>query len=211
LKTVVTKGEFAQRHSRSPAWVSNMIAEGKITPEALIGDGVRARIWVERADADLAGSLDPSQQAAQARPIQVSIPFERESAAASEGAISPETSALRELERQRHADLARRAKADADSAEHEAEAKRRRNALDEGKYVLAEEASRTFARQLAETTAKTDTFIVNRMARDTAEKFNLDWKEVSAFFREQWRAFRASVAAEARTARERRSEEEPQS
>lgn len=209
MKTVVTKGEFAQRHSRSPAWVSNMIAEGKITSAALIGDGVRARIWVERADADLAASLDPSQQAAQSKPIQVTMPFAREDAGAGEGPINAETSALRELERQRQADLARRAKADADSAEHEAEARRRKLAIDEGRFVLAEEAARTFGRELAEVFAKSDTFIGNRMSREIAEKFGLDWKEVSAFVREQWRGFRAGLSADARSTREQLSQDEP--
>jgi len=41
------------------------IRQSKISAAALIGDGLAKKIWVERADADLAASLDPAQQLAQ--------------------------------------------------------------------------------------------------------------------------------------------------
>lgn len=198
MKTIITKGEFAARQKRSPACVSNWIAEGKISKEALIGDGVRARIWLERALSDLTANLDPSQQVSQSRPIQVAMALSDTSSAGNEPA---EPARQFELERQR--DLARRTKADADRAEHDAEAAKRRNALDEGKYLLAEEAARIWGRELAEFLAKADTFIANSLARKLAENHDLDWKELSAEMREMWRQFRADAANDARERREK--------
>ena len=42
---------------------------GKISARALVGTGVRARIWVEQADLDLLLNLEPAQQDAQTHPI----------------------------------------------------------------------------------------------------------------------------------------------
>ena len=69
MKTIVTKAQYAALKGRKPSNVSNWIREGKITHLALVGSGVRAQIWVEQADHDLLCTLDPSQQAAQARPF----------------------------------------------------------------------------------------------------------------------------------------------
>src|SRR4051812_39722045 len=69
MKTIVTKAEYAALKERGASAVSNWIAEGKITRAALVGEGVRARIWVEQADADLLLRLDPSQQTAQPQPV----------------------------------------------------------------------------------------------------------------------------------------------
>ena len=69
MKTLVTKAQYAALKGRRASSVSNWIRWGKISKRALVGDGVRARIWVEQADRDLLLTLDPSQQAAQARPI----------------------------------------------------------------------------------------------------------------------------------------------
>jgi hypothetical protein len=125
MTNVVTKGEFARLKGRTPSAVSNWIADGKITPAALIGKGPRARIWVERADADLAASLASGQQLAQANPIGPTLP--RPLADAGQPAAAPQS--------EREADLARRAKADADRAEAEAIAARRKNEIDAGRLV----------------------------------------------------------------------------
>jgi hypothetical protein len=69
VRTIITKGEYARLKERSPAAVSIWIRDGKISRDALIGEGNAAKIWVEQADADLARSLDPAQQAAQAHPV----------------------------------------------------------------------------------------------------------------------------------------------
>src|SRR5690349_10667216 len=74
VKTVMSKSEFARLKRRGASAVSNWIAAGKISEAALIGKGNSAKIWVEQAEADLAASLDPSQQAIQMAPILSTVP-----------------------------------------------------------------------------------------------------------------------------------------
>lgn len=74
LETIVTKTEYARMRGRDASRVSRWIAEGKITPAALVGEGIRARIWVEQADADLDRNLDLGQQLAQ--PVSTIAPSE---------------------------------------------------------------------------------------------------------------------------------------
>jgi hypothetical protein len=50
LRTIVTQAEYAKLKNREPSSVSKWIAEGKISKAALIGEGVRAQIWVEQAE-----------------------------------------------------------------------------------------------------------------------------------------------------------------
>ncbi len=59
---IVRKGEFAALRNVSAGRVSQWIAEGKIGPEALIGDGRYARIRVAIANEHLRERLDPSQR-----------------------------------------------------------------------------------------------------------------------------------------------------
>ncbi|UGY27179.1 hypothetical protein HU675_0010700 [Bradyrhizobium septentrionale] len=65
---MLTKSQFAKRMHRVPSCVTRWIEEGKITKAAMIGEGHRARIWAERAETDLAASLNASQQFSQAFP-----------------------------------------------------------------------------------------------------------------------------------------------
>lgn len=59
---VVSKGDFARLIGVSPGRVSQYISEGKIKPDALDGDGVRAKVIVEVAMAQLRASLDIGQR-----------------------------------------------------------------------------------------------------------------------------------------------------
>lgn len=59
---IVSKGQFAQLIGVSPGRVSQMIAEGKIGPEALVGEGRSARIRVETARAQLRERTDLGQR-----------------------------------------------------------------------------------------------------------------------------------------------------
>lgn len=59
---VVSKGDFARLIGVSPGRVSQYISEGKIKPDALDGEGVRAKIIVAVATAQLRASLDIGQR-----------------------------------------------------------------------------------------------------------------------------------------------------
>ncbi|WP_051651372.1 hypothetical protein [Brevundimonas bacteroides] len=59
---IVTKGQFAELIGVSPGRVSQMIAEGKIGPEALVGEGRSAKIRIETARAQLRERTDLGQR-----------------------------------------------------------------------------------------------------------------------------------------------------
>lgn len=179
----LSKADFARHVNRSRACISGWLKTGKISSEAIV-DG---KIDRDRALADLAASLDPGQQAAQTSPIIGSSTISTE--ARSDPIVNP-------IMAEREKDQARRAKADADRAEHDAEAARRKLALDEGKYVVAEEAAASFGREMAKFISETELFI-NNLARRIAENHNLDHKQITAFAREDYRKFRGEYSADA--------------
>ncbi|WP_375782894.1 hypothetical protein ACE10Z_23560 [Bradyrhizobium sp. Pha-3] len=207
MKTVVSKGEFAKRKGRGPSAVSNWIRDGKISAAALIGSGNAAKIWLERAEADLAGSLDPSQQVNQATPILAGtaagaladLPLVNGDA---QSAPVPPPSFRPVVQTDRELDLARRTKADADSAELDLEIKRRKMAVDEGRYVEAAEATRSFGRELAKLSSEIETWLFSTLAREIANAYGLDWKALAVAMRESYRKFRAGISDDARDRRE---------
>lgn len=193
-RTLVSKGEFARRKERAPSAVSNWIADGKISPAAIVGEGHRAKIWVERAELDLARNLDPSQQDSQAKPITVAVgapPAAVEPAAVSDPIVD---------------DIARRRKADADAAELNAEQARRRLAVDSGRWVDAAEVKAAYTQELARRVTDLDVFITSTLAVELAEAFDLDVKLVTIKAREIYRSYRAGVADDARAESEERAE-----
>lgn len=205
MKTVVTKGDFARLKSRSPACISKWILEKKISPEALIGEGRLARIWLERAEADLTRTLDPAQQAAQESPILGPVPgivptpgdVRAAVQAPALPRLTPVAGSTTDDE-----DLRRRRRADADKAEHDAEAARRKLAVDEGRWVDAGEAARLWGRELAKLTADTETFLFTTLAREIAQRHGLDWKALAVEIRELFHKHRSTASEDARMRRE---------
>jgi hypothetical protein len=177
VKTILTKGEYAALKGRTPGTVSHWIAEGKITASAMVGEGRHARIWVEQADADLVRSLDPAQQAAQDNPIGSAQAPPIGGATLPRSAAAPGASPLPQapmVDRMLPAAadeemLRRRRKADAEKAEHDAEAARRKLALDEGRWVDAAEALSTWTAKLAAIISETETYLTNTLARELAD------------------------------------------
>ena len=203
MKTVVSKGEFARLKQRGPSAVSNWIKDGKISPAALIGKGNAAKIWVEQAERDLAASLDPSQQVIQAAPIlPTSAPVPDLPLDAAPIAAAPVARQAPALQTDRELDLARRTRADADRAELDLELARRKMAVDEGRYVEAAEAARSYGRELAKLLSETETFLFSTLAREIANAHGIDWKTLAVSMRESYRKFRAGVSDDARTRRE---------
>jgi ribosomal protein S27AE len=68
--TLIRKIDYAQLKNRSPAAVSNWIRDGALSPPAIVGHGQRAKIWLERADADLARNLGTRPPAVPYKPIE---------------------------------------------------------------------------------------------------------------------------------------------
>jgi hypothetical protein len=59
---LLTKKDFAARVNVTPARVSQWLKEGKLDPEALEGDGRRAKVRVNVALGQLRARLDPNQR-----------------------------------------------------------------------------------------------------------------------------------------------------
>jgi hypothetical protein len=194
LRTLETKGEFARRKHRAASCVSGWISAGRISSAAIIGTGQRALIWVERAEADLAAELIPGQQQAQVFPANERTPVDEAAQASEDGCDgSPAMPITSDLE----IDRARRAKADANRAEHDAEAARRKLALDAGRYVDAAEAGA----QVAMTTAETVNLIsgaLPNLAAALSERFQLPQKDVLRLLRDEFRNARARAASKLR-------------
>ena len=193
MNTIASKGDYAKSHKRSPAWVTKSIRTGKISKAALVGEGNAAKIWVERADADLAQSLDPAQQVIQRFPVLPNGAAPPTATQAPPDQSPPDVP--RSASSDRELDLARRAKADADKAEHDAEAARRKLAVDEGRWMDATAASKEWSRMLSEIVGGFEVFLASTLARDTADRNGLDMKAVSVRFREMFRKHRAGVSA----------------
>lgn len=181
LKTLVTKGQYAQLKGRSPAAVSHWITDGKISALAVLGVGQRAKIWVEQADRDLIASLDADQQDRQAAPV---IPV-----AAQASAVVPVGTD----------DISRRRKAAADAAELVAEERRRKLAADTGKWVEAEAARKGWAQELTRLVSDMEIFVTSALAVEIAGQFGLDAKQVAVACREHFRSYREGVADTAAT------------
>lgn len=181
-RTLMTKGQFAQLKNRAPSAVSNWITRGTISPSAVVGQGQRAKIWVEQAERDLA-SLDAGEQDKQPAPIlaPANLPVGTD-------------------------DLARKRKADADAAETLAEERKRRLAADSGRWIEADEARRQWSSELAKLIADLDVFITSTMAVELAAEFSLDPKACQVKARELFRSYREGVADTAAINREERLE-----
>lgn len=192
MKNIVTKGEFARMKNRAPSAISNWIADGRITQAALVGSGVRARIWVEQAERDLSRNLDPSQQIAQDHPLSLTAPAADAPAAPSPAPASAPLPAPAEDE-----DLRRRRRADADSAESQAKLNRLKIEREAGRWVEAAEVQKVFARDLAASITEAETWATQTLARALGDRFGLDWRELAVVIRDSWREHRASAAAAA--------------
>lgn len=186
-QTLLTKAEFAARKNRAPSAISNWIAEGKITAAALIGDGVRAKIWLEQAEADLARSLDEGQQLAQEKPANIGPA----------PALEPEDETLR---RTREARM-RQAESDALLAELKTQ-------KESGRWIEAHRAQQEWGRELARIMTDTETFIVQTLAREMADEFGLNWKQLAVFARDRWHKHRRGAAELARSNIGQQQEEE---
>jgi len=66
-----------------------------------------------------------------------------------------------------------------------------------GKLIDATAASKEWARALTKVIGDTETFLHTTLARETADRFGLDWKALSVAFRESYRRHRAAAAREA--------------
>ncbi len=215
---VVSKSQFAALIRVSPGRVSQMIAEGKIGPEALEGEGRSARIRVEIARAQLRertdlgqrlgngletrldGALPPVADAPLAVPAPQDAPRLAEAGAA-QPQLSP-TRAPAPGPSDPVADRLRQIKLE------EAE-RRNRQALEEdlaarGTFVRASQ-SRAALIGVAQTMLNVFEGAIPDLAQALAAQFEIPQRDLAHMLRQEFRAIRGRAAAAAR----QRAEELP--
>jgi hypothetical protein len=193
-ETVVDKSRFAEMIGRSAGRISQLIAEGKISGAALIGEGRSAKICVSEALRQLNLTLHPGQQLGQGRPIPTMATAPQPQAAAPQQQFPLRAPPTEAEDAQQRYNMAR-----AEKAEHEAAEMRAKAAVRSGHWVEASAAAAAFARQLREFLAAVDAALP-RMAEQLAADLGIEAKAATVILRQYWREFRTTSSAEARTA-----------
>jgi hypothetical protein len=180
MATIVTKREYARMKQRCPSAISNWIAAGRLTPAALIGSGMRARIWVEQADRDLARRLDPGQQDAQEHPIV---------ADASSSLSNGSSGGLEVVDEVRQARLDQLRLQNQKLAEDAA--------LRAGRYILAADVTRELGRSNAMLMSMWDGWL-SELCQTLAGQFSIPFRDVLHATNKCYRDLRTRAAADLR-------------
>jgi hypothetical protein len=192
---VVGKSEFAALRGVSPGRVSQWLAEGKIKPDALVGEGRSAKINVEIATRHLKESLDPSQRFGlngistkldllEEPPADQTPPAARAAAAAPARSEPLELSVEEQIKREK----LRQAQLATARAEEQ-------DRLSRGVYIIAADARDDALRAAAQLVASFDGAVPD-LAAAIAAKWQLPARDVTHLLRAEFRKIRARVAAE---------------
>lgn len=163
-RRLVSKSEFARLRGITPARISQLIGDGRIHGDAIVGTGPRAQIDANVANQQLGDSLDITQQMAQQRPT------------------APDGLPL-------SSDQKRIQAAKAEQAEISARQARREEAAQAGFYVRTEDVRRAWSRELTELLAGIDGWIAEAAGALTRD-LGIDQKQATVLLRKEWRAFR---------------------
>lgn len=187
--------ELAARLGLSKARISQYVAEGKLEG-CFTGDGRARRFDLGRVATALGHRLDLGQMlgngaetrralkdAAIEPALLPTLPLAPPAPRKAAPPLPPDV-----IEEPSRYDLAR-----IQIAEEDARRKRRDNERDEGRWVLAEEVARESAKQLGQELAKFE-IALRDGARDVADQFGIDFREVRQVLMRQWRAHRGARA-----------------
>lgn len=181
---LVSKSDYARRVDRSPAAVTHWIKEGKLTKPALVDVDGEEMIDALAADAMLALTLHPSQQAAQDRPI--GVPADLADDAGDVADIGDE-------------DNRRFLKARADRMALEAEGLHRKRLAETGQWMVTADARQAWAREMSAAINETEAWLT-QVAETLAGELHLDRKLILVTLRREFRAFRQRQAESKRGA-----------
>lgn len=188
LEVAVQKGAFAKIIGKSPARVSQLIAEGVISGPALVGSGRLAKIVPSIAQRQLAARLDPVQQVAQGQPLAsvARVPADDLFAPQPAGQAAGGTD-----------DQTRYLKARADKAESEARRAAAEDAAAEGRWMVTADAEAAWAAELARLVQSVETWLVTGAADAVAALERPTAREVGQVLRAGFNELRARLAAAA--------------
>jgi len=183
---VVSKGQFAALRNVSPGRVSQWISEGKIKPDALVGEGRNAKINVAVATRQLRDSLDVGQLTGDGVGTRLDLPLPAPAsptAPAREPAPSPPGDPIADAIKQERLDQLRRA----NRREAEEEAAR------SGKYTDAAEAARQMGVIATKMMAVMEGSLAE-LATAVSARFEIPQRDVLHLLRPEFRKVRATAA-----------------
>ncbi|MDY0882294.1 hypothetical protein ACFPL7_22155 [Dongia soli] len=186
VRRLVTKGKLAEIVGVTPGRISQYLREGKIYGDAIVGEGRNASIDVDLACSQLGVTLDAAQLAAQGRPV----PTGYRSPGSGEGSDTPIP-----LNDAQH----RYQQARADQAEIALRRAKREEEEERGVYIRTEDAKREWTRTLTEILVSLEE-TMPKMADALAAALHIDPKAATVILRGELRAWRESVASNARAA-----------
>lgn len=185
---IVSKGEFARLINVSPGRISQYIAAGQITPDALDGDGRNAKIIVDKARAQLSGRLDVAQRVgSNGMTTRLGMPC----AAAPEAATAPAA----QLPFSTDIVAERIAKEKLEQARMQTARARREEALAIGRYMLADEVKVEMTRAVSIAFRVMESGLVD-MAAAIAAQFDVPQRDVQHHLQKAFRAVRVRAAGE---------------
>jgi hypothetical protein len=190
---IVRKSVFASMCGVTPARVSQWLSEGKLTGEALVGEGRTAKINVAVAIEQLKARLDASQRfglnglatrltAASAPPPLEELPFETSPEGVPPPPFDMDDSVVKRIqaEKLRQAELL--------TMKMEAEERRGR-----GVYVLAVDVERDFRKLATELLASWEGHLPD-IAAAVAGQFGIPTRDALAMLKKNFNAFRARIS-----------------
>lgn len=187
----MSKSAYAKYRGRGPSAVSNWIATGRLTDDAFDGPGRNALVIVEIADRQLAENLDPGQQAGNGAGLAAQLPS---------GTGAPDTPAASPAPQQlpsANNHQARILESKAEQQEIETARARRRFLAEQGVYTKAEDASRAWARELADLLGQIE-LALPEIAERMAVQLGCDKREATLLIKREWRGLRERLAQQAR-------------
>ena len=183
---VVSKGQFAALRNVSPGRVSQWMSEGKIKPDALVGEGRNAKINVAVATRQLRDSLDVGQLAGNGVATKLDLPLPALpllAALTREPPPAPSGDPIADAIKQERLDQLRRA----NRREAEEEAAR------SGKYTDAAEAARQMGVIATKMMAVMEGSLAE-LATAVSARFEIPQRDVLHLLRSEFRKVRATAA-----------------
>lgn len=182
---IVSKGRFAELRNVSPGRVSQWISEGKIKPNALVGEGRHAKIDVAVATLQLRDTLDVGQRTGNGIDTRLDLPLPAPEAAKDQrpAAPAPVNDPIADQIKQEKLDQIRRAN--------------RRQAEDEaarsGKYTETAEAVRQMGAIAVQMLSAIEGSLAE-LATAISAKFEIPQRDVLHLLRAEFRKVRSNGA-----------------
>lgn len=184
---VISKAEFARRRRVTPGRVSQWIAEGKISGEALVGEGRGQQIREAAACAQLRRRLDVTQSLGNGLATQLTPRLAEAEAANTNGAVlpfpTPEASSVEDRIKQQRLEQLERQNREG----------RRQEALDSGRLTETAGVRAHQGRMVARLIGEFDGTL-SAFATAIAAEFKLPQRDLVHLLRREFRKFRADQA-----------------